>query len=58
MTQSLYERGRKKSKKVDICNLLLTGSSNTHDLQQEGLQVPTAGKDTENISEKMHSTTC
>lgn len=57
-TVSVWKRKEEKQE-VYICNLLLlTGSSNTHDLQPEDLQVPTGGKDTENTSEKMHSTTC
>lgn len=55
-----HEKGREKSKKkIFICDLiLLPGSSNTHYLQLEDLQVPTGDKNTENTSEKMHSTTC
>lgn len=53
--KSSYDRGREKSK--EICDLLLlTGSSNTHFLQPEDLEVPTGGKKTENTSEKINST--
>lgn len=52
----MTEEGR-RAKKVYICDLLLlTGSSNTHSLQPEDLEVPTGGKNTENTSEKINST--
>lgn len=57
--EKVFMRQRKgEEQKVYICDLLLlTWSLNIHFLQPEDLEVPTGGKNTENTSEKINSTT-